>query len=141
MYRSADNSHVKEIKQIQKNLSIIHIRILMVLITSLFVVELYFLFMNFREGAADIAFRLIWSLKIVRMRRANRSRFVKMTKNSHSILIEMKISFLHVIALYPMNTNHTATNLKLSSFHPQTQNSSVTNCCVSFFVQYIYFRQ
>ena len=30
-----------------------HIEILMVLITSLFLVELYFFFMYFREGAAD----------------------------------------------------------------------------------------
>ena len=35
-------------------LSIKHIGILMVLITSLFVLELYFFFMNLREGAADI---------------------------------------------------------------------------------------
>ena len=44
--------------------------------------------------------------------------FFKMTKNSHSIFIKMKISFfLHDIPLYPMNGNHTATDLKLSTFY------------------------
>ena len=57
----------------------------------------------------------------MRMRRANLSRFgfalfrfalFKTTKNCHSIFIEMKISFLHNIPIYPMNGNHTATDLK-----------------------------
>ena len=57
MYRSADNSHVKEKKMIKINIipiSIKYIGILMVLSTSMFVVELYFFYMNFRDGAADI---------------------------------------------------------------------------------------
>ena len=36
----------------------------MVLITSLFVVELYFFFMNFREGAADIVFDRLKDKKV-----------------------------------------------------------------------------
>ena len=72
----------------------------MVSITSLFVVELYFFFVNLRDGAADIVFLMICCLKSVRMRRANLSRFAlsKTTKISHSTLSEMmKISVLHVI--------------------------------------------
>ena len=58
MYRSADNSHVKQIKQNKKkNRPFSIIQFLMFLITSLFVVEIYFFFMNFREGAADIVSR------------------------------------------------------------------------------------
>ena len=61
----------------------------MVLIVSLFVVELHFFFMNFREGVADI---------VSCMCRAILSQFAhKTTKISHSILIEMKIIILHVI--------------------------------------------
>ena len=91
----------------------------MVLIMRLFVVELYFFFMDFREGAADIVFDDL-EVKSVRMRRANLSRFALFmtTKISHLILIEMKISFLHVIPQYPMNRNQTATDLKLTSFCP-----------------------
>ena len=33
-------------------------------------------------------------------------------KKCHSILIEMKIIFSHVIPFYPMNGNHTAINPK-----------------------------
>ena len=46
----------------------------MVLITCLFVVELYFIFMNFREGAADIVFLTVLGFKSMRMRRENLSR-------------------------------------------------------------------
>ena len=35
-----------------------------------------------------------------------------------------------------MNGNHTATDLKLSTFYHITRKSSVAYCCVSFFVQY-----
>ena len=66
----------------------------MVLITGLCVVELYFFFMNFNKGAADIVLDDL-EFKSVRMRRANFSRFAlfKTTKNSHSFFIERKISF------------------------------------------------
>ena len=72
----------------------------MVLITNLCVAELYFFFMNFREKTAEISFLVILRFKIVRMRRAKFSRFAlfKTTTISHSIFIEMKISFfLHDI--------------------------------------------
>ena len=56
----------------------------------------------------------------MRMRRADLSQFAlfKMTQISHSIFIEMKISFLHDIPYYPMNGNHRATDLELSTFYP-----------------------
>ena len=57
--KSAHNSHVKRNKMKQMKIipiSIKHFGILMVLITSLFVLVLYFVFKNFREGAADIVY-------------------------------------------------------------------------------------
>ena len=76
----------------------------------------------------------------MRMRRANLPRFAlfKTTNNFHSIFNEMKISFLHDIPLYPTNWNHTGIDLKLSTFNLKLKKSSVTYCCVSFFVQYIW---
>ena len=69
----------------------------MVLITSSCVVELYFFFMNFNKGAADIVY---YDLEVQNRAHAQsnlRIALFKMTKNSHSIFIKMKISFLHDI--------------------------------------------
>ena len=56
----------------------------------------------------------------MRMRREDLSQFAffKTTQISHSIFIEMKISFLHDIPSCHMNGNHTATDLKSSTFYP-----------------------
>ena len=43
--------------------------------------------------------------------------YLRGQKKSHSFFIEMKISFLHGIPYYPMNGNHTAKDLKLSTFY------------------------
>ena len=79
------------------------------------------------------------SFKIVRMHRANLSRFAlfKTTKKFSFNVYRNENHFLHDIPLYPMNRNHTATYLKLSTFHSSTRKSSVAYGCVSFFVQYI----
>ena len=75
----------------------------------------------------------------MRMRRTNFSRFAlfKTTKKFSFNFYRNENQFLHDIPLYPMNENHTATDLKLLTFYPKTRKSSVVYCCVSFFVQYI----
>ena len=79
-------------------------------------------------------------LKSVRMHRANLSRFAlfKTTKNSHSVFIERKISFLHGIPLYPMNGNHTAKKPEIINVLPL--NSKIFGGLLLrffFFVQYM----
>ena len=62
---------------------------------------------------------MILSLKNVRMRRANLSRFtvLKDDKKFSFNFNRNENQFLLLIPLYPMNRNHTATDLTLSSFH------------------------
>ena len=74
----------------------------------------------------------------MRKRRANLSLFTlfKTTKNSHSIFIEMKISFFARYTLISHELESYSNRPEIISVLPLTRKSSVAYCCVSSFVQY-----
>ena len=107
----------------------------MVLITSLFVIELYFFFVNFREGASDIVF--INDLEVEKCAHVKSKIFSDLyylrRQNTMINLNRNENQFFALYTLIPHEYESYSNKPEIIVVLPVIRKSSVNYCCVSCF--------